>query len=364
MLRTEAELSGRAPERQAGTLEQLADAVRRHGPLTADELAERTQPEVRDQVPAWLTELEGARRLIRVRLGGVSPERADQWAAVEDAGRLRDALGVALPVGVPEVFTEIVPDPVGDLLRRHARTHGPFTAAQAAARFGWGVAVVTETLRRLERLGVLVQGRLRPDVLGGTGDEFCDADVLRTLRRRSLAALRAEVEPVAPQALGVFLPRWQGVQPVGRSGRSSATGSLRGVDGVARVVEQLAGAVLPASALETHVLPARVTDYSPAMLDELTAAGEVVWAGHGALAGHDGLISLHPAAVADLTLPPVPGPARRAPARRDPRGPRRRRRLVPRRARRARPPAAARRGLAEPGRGRRRRSGTSCGPAT
>ena len=141
---------------------------------------------------------------------------------------------------------------------------------------------------------MLVQGRLRPDVLGGTGDEFCDADVLRTLRRRSLAALRAEVEPVDPQALGVFLPRWQGVQPVGRSGRGSATGTLRGVDGVARVVEQLAGAVLPASALETHVLPARVTDYSPAMLDELTAAGEVVWAGHGALAGHDGLVSPAP----------------------------------------------------------------------
>ena len=191
------------------------------------------------------------------------PERAEQWAAVEDAGRLRDALGVALPVGVPEVFTEVVPDPVGDLLRRHARTRGPFTAASAAARFGWGVAIVTEALRRLERVGVLVQGRLRPDVLGGTGDEFCDADVLRQLRRRSLAALRAEVEPVAPQALGVFLPRWQGVHPVGRSARASATGSLRGVDGVARVVEQLAGSVLPASALETHVLPARVPDYVP-----------------------------------------------------------------------------------------------------
>lgn len=302
VLRTEAELSGRAPERQAGTLEQLADAVRRHGPLTASEVAERVKPEVRDAVPGWLVELESARRLIRVRLGGVVPERAEQWAAIEDAGRLRDALGVALPVGVPEVFTEVVPDPVGDLLRRYARTHGPFTAAQAAARFGWGVAVVTETLRRLEGRGVLVQGRLRPDVLGGTGDEFCDADVLRTLRRRSLAALRAEVEPVDPQALGVFLPRWQGVQPVGRVGRSSATGTLRGVDGVARVVEQLAGAVMPASALETHVLPARVTDYTPAMLDELTAAGEVVWAGHGALAGHDGLVSVHPTAVADLTL--------------------------------------------------------------
>nr|WP_051274850.1 ATP-dependent helicase [Cellulomonas sp. URHD0024] len=305
VLRTEAELSGRAPERQAGSLEQVADVVRRHGPLSTSEVAERVQPAVVGQVPNWLSSLEGARRLIRVRLGGVAPERAEQWAAVEDAGRLRDALGVALPVGVPEVFTELVPDPVGDLLRRHARTRGPFTAAAAAARFGWGVAIVTESLRRLERSGVLVQGRLRPDVLGGTGDEFCDADVLRQLRRRSLAALRAEVEPVAPQTLGVFLPRWQGVHPVGWSARSSATGTLRGVDGVARVVEQLAGSVIPASALETHVLPARVPDYVPAMLDELTAAGEVVWAGHGALAGHDGLVSLHPASVADLTLPPL-----------------------------------------------------------
>ncbi|WP_028046982.1 ATP-dependent helicase [Cellulomonas sp. URHE0023] len=310
VVRTEAELSGRAPERQAGSMEQVADVVRRHGPLTTAEVAERVQPSVTEQLPDWLASLEAARRLIRVRLGGVAPDRTEQWAAVEDAGRLRDALGVALPIGVPEVFTEVVPDPVGDLLRRHARTRGPFTAASAAARFGWGVAIVTETLRRLERLGVLVQGRLRPDVLGGTGDEFCDADVLRQLRRRSLAALRAEVEPVAPQALGVFLPRWQGVRPVGRADRASATGSLRGVDGVARVVEQLAGSVLPASALETHVLPARVSDYVPAMLDELTAAGEVVWAGHGALAGHDGLVSLHPAGVADLTLPPVdPGAA-------------------------------------------------------
>jgi ATP-dependent Lhr-like helicase len=302
VLRTEAEISGRAPDRQAGSLEQLADAVRRQGPLTQDELAERVRPELRGEVAGWLDELERARRVIRVRLSGVPAERTVQWAAIEDAGRLRDALGVALPVGVPEVFTEVLPDPVGDLLRRHARTHGPFTAASAAARFGWGVAVVSEALGRLEAIGVLVQGRLRPEVLGGTGDEYCDADVLRTLRRRSLAALRAEVEPVPPAALGVFLPRWQGVHP---AGTSSATG-LRGVDGVARAVEQLAGAVVPASALETHVLPARVKDYSPAMLDELTAAGEVLWAGHGRLAGQDGLVSLHPAAVADLTLPVRP----------------------------------------------------------
>jgi len=295
----EAELGALAPERQATSLEQLADVLRRQGPLALAEVRARVADEHRAEASAWLAELEAARRLIRVRLGGVAPDRAEQWAAVEDAGRLRDALGVALPVGVPEVFTGVLPDPLGDLLRRHARTHGPFAASAVAARFGLGVAVVAEALNRLVGTGVLVQGRLRPDVLGGTGDEYCDADVLRMLRRRSLAALRAEVEPVPPQALGVFLPAWQGV----RATRGGGAGGLRGVDGVARAVEQLAGAVVPASALETWVLPSRVADYSPALLDELTAAGEVVWAGHGSLAGHDGLVSLHPAAVADLTLP-------------------------------------------------------------
>ncbi|WP_448060055.1 Lhr family helicase [Cellulomonas hominis] len=319
VLLVEAEVSGLAPNRQARSVEELADAVRRHGPLPLAEVEARVREDVRPQTAAWLAELADARRLIRVRLGGLPADRAEQWAAVEDAGRLRDALGVALPVGVPEVFTEVVPDPLGDLLRRHARTHGPFPAAAVAARFGLGVAVVTEPLQRLERAGVLAQGRIRPDVLGGTGDEYCDADVLRTLRRRSLAALRSEVEPVGQEALGVFLPRWHGIDPppVGRvagSGPGAApttpaarSRSLRGVDGLARAVEQLAGAVLPASAVETHVLPARVADYSPAMLDELTSAGEVLWAGHGALAGNDGLVSLHLAASADLTLaPPAP----------------------------------------------------------
>lgn len=302
VLRTEAELAGTAPDRQAGTLEQLADVLRRHGPLTEADARERVRPDVRDQVGPWLVALEDARRALRVRVAGAAADRTEQWAAIEDAGRLRDALGVALPVGVPEVFTEVLPDPLGDLVRRYARTHGPFATGDVAARLGLPVAVVGEVLRRLEGSGALVQGRLRPEVLGGTGDDFCDAEVLRTLRRRSLAALRSQVEPVDPRALGVFLPRWQGVHPVSASGRTTG---LRGVDGVARVVEQLAGAVLPASAWETHVLPARVGDYHPAMLDELTSAGEVLWAGHGALAGHDGLVSLHPAAVADLTLPLV-----------------------------------------------------------
>ncbi|MBC7291010.1 MAG: DEAD/DEAH box helicase, partial [Actinotalea sp.] len=309
--RTEAELSGTAPDRRARDLEGVADVVRRHGPLTLAEVRDRVREDHRGDVDTWLAELVATRRVLLVRHGD-----RDWWAAVEDAGRLRDALGVALPVGVPEVFTELVPDPLGDLLRRHARTHGPFTAAQVAERFGVGLGVVTEVLRRLESLRVLAFGRLRPESLGGTGEDWCDLDVLRVLRRRSLAALRAEVEPVAQQGLGVFLPRWQGVvehavavdpvaAPEGTSDRARRPRTrLRGVDGVARVVEQLAGAAVPASALETLVLPARVQDYAPAMLDELTSAGEVLWAGHGALAGRDGLVSLHPAATADLTLAP------------------------------------------------------------
>lgn len=295
---TEAQLTGTAPDRRARGVEEVADVLRRHGPLTRAEVAARTRPPDHAQLDGWLADLEGARRLIRVRVG----DRGDLWAAVEDAGRLRDALGVALPVGIPEVFTEVVPDSLGDLVRRHARTHGPFTVADVATRFGLGAAVATETLRRLEAAGSLVVGRIRPAALGGTGEDFCDPEVLRTLRRRSLAALRAEVEPVPPEALGVFLPRWQGVTPAGGPPRHG------GAEGLLRVVEQLAGAAIPASALETLVLPARLPDYDPRALDELVAAGEVLWAGHAPLAGNDGIVSLHPAGTADLTLANPDGP--------------------------------------------------------
>ncbi|WP_229737888.1 Lhr family helicase [Isoptericola cucumis] len=314
--RTEAELQALAPERRARDAEGLWDVLRRSGPHPAAALRDRTRDDRREEVAAWLAELEAARRVIRVRLGGIPADRQDeveQWAVVEDAGRLRDALGVALPVGVPETFTEPVPDPLGDLLRRHARTHGPFGAADVARRLGLGVAVAAQTLTRLETAGVLVRGRLRPESLGGTGDEWCDPEVLRTLRRRSLAALRAEVEPVDQEALGVFLPRWQGIATsAGTSSRgaTSAGGTLRGHDGVLRAVEQLAGAAVPASALETLVLPARVADYSPALLDELTTAGDVLWCGHARLPGSgggDGMVSLHLADDAPLTLPPLPG---------------------------------------------------------
>ncbi|MGK5497583.1 ATP-dependent helicase [Streptomyces sp. URMC 125] len=250
-------------------VEGVADALRVLGPLTGGELAERGAG------AGWAEELERARRAIRVRIAG-----REHWAAVEDAGRLRDALGAALPVGVPEAFTEPVPDPLGDLLARYARTHGPFTTAGAAARFGLGAAVADGALQRLASAGRLVQGEFHPS---GVEQEWCDAGVLRRLRRRSLAALREELEPVPPAALAAFLPQWQHLD---------AGGGLRGVDGLLRAVEQLQGAPVPASALERLVLPSRVAGYHPGMLDELTAAGEVLWAGAGALPGKDGWVRL------------------------------------------------------------------------
>ncbi|MFD5944393.1 ATP-dependent helicase [Streptomyces collinus] len=277
----ERELQWRTDDRRVKDAEGVADLLRLLGPLTEAELSERGAE------PQWAQELAGARRAIRVRIAG-----QDHWAAIEDAGRLRDALGTALPVGVPEAFTEPVKDPLGDLLARYARTHGPFTSATAAARFGLGVAVTEGALQRLAAAGRVVQGEFHP---AGIGQEWCDAAVLRRLRRRSLAALRHELEPVPPAALAQFLPQWQHI------GKGH---SLRGIDGLVRAIEQVQGASVPASALEKLVLPSRVVNYTPAMLDELTAAGEVVWAGAGSLPGKDGWVSLYLADAAPLLLPP------------------------------------------------------------
>jgi ATP-dependent Lhr-like helicase len=284
---TEAELQRTAPDRRARDAEAVADLLRLLGPLSDAELADRCADP--GAAAGWVRALAESRRAIQVRIAG-----EQRWAAVEDAGRLRDALGVPLPVGVPEAFTEPVPAPLLDLVARHARTHGPFAAADVAARFGIGVAVAVDALRRLAADGRVVEGDLAPgDRSGGGAPQWwCDASVLRLLRRRCLAALRHEVEPVEPAALARFLPSWQHVG-----------GRLRGVDGVLRVVEQLAGCLLPASALERLVLPARVAGYLPAWLDELTAAGEVAWSGHGTLPGADGWVALHPADAAPLTLP-------------------------------------------------------------
>ena len=274
----EAEVALLDPDRRAKDAEGVADLLRRLGDLSTAEAVQR------GATPVWLAELEDARRAIRVRVAG-----EERWIAIEDASRYLDALGTPLPVGVPEIFREPVADPLGDLVSRYGRTHGPFVPGDVAGRFGLGTAVVIATLQRLASHGRVVAGELRP---GGSGVEWCDADVLRRIRRRSLARLREEVEPVAPEVLGRFLPQWQGI----------GTSGGRGVDAVLRAVEQLAGAAVPASALETLVLPSRVHGYQPSMLDELTSSGEVVWTGAGALPGKDGWVVLAPVDVAPLVL--------------------------------------------------------------
>jgi ATP-dependent Lhr-like helicase len=288
VVETERRLQWLSAERVPRDAEDAAELLRLLGDLSTVEAVERGAR------AEWLTELEAARRAIRVRIAG-----EERWLAVEDAGRVRDALGVALPVGLPLAYLEPVADPLGDLVARYARTRGPFTAAAGAARFGLGVFVVEQALKRLSAAGRVVSGEFSP---AGTGSEWCDAEVLRLLRRRSLAALRREIEPVPPRALARFLPSWQHIG-----------GGSRGIEAVAAAIEQLQGVAVPASALERLVLPARVRDYSPAYLDELCAAGEVVWAGAGSIPGGDGWVSLAFADTAPLLLAPPDPEAAAAP---------------------------------------------------
>lgn len=278
---TERELQRLAEDRRARDAEGVADLLRLLGPLTTPEVTERATADPRE----WLAALESRRRAMQVSFAG-----EQWWVAIEDASRMRDALGVPLPIGTPAAFIEPVDDPLGDLVGRYARTHGPFTLVDAAARFGLGTSVVRDVLQRLAQERRVVEGEFRPS---GAGSEWCDSEVLRRLRRRSLAAARREVEPVDPAALGRFLPDWQHVG-----------GGLRGIDGVAAVIDQLAGVPIPASAWESLVLPSRVRDYSPAMLDELTTTGEVLWSGAGQISGNDGWVRLHLADSAPVTLPP------------------------------------------------------------
>lgn len=345
--KTEMELQRLVPDRRVRGMEGVADLLRLLGPLSVEEVAERLEGAVApdaalpsgdtlegdtldteddepkdspapphgsiDDAGNHLAALLKANRALKVTIGGV-----ERFSAVEDAARLRDAIGVPLPMGVPLAFIEPVQDPLGDLVSRYARTHGPFTASEAAARLGLGVAVVNTALKRLADDGRVVEGEFRPHAVAEQpaestdstvmsldappSSEWCDAEVLRKLRRRSLAALRAEVEPVDTAAYGRFLPAWQNVTAPGKS-RSQA---LRGLDGIITAVDQLSGVPIPASAWEPLVLSSRVADYKPAMLDELMAAGELLWSGAGSLPGNDGWISLHVADSAELTLNPSP----------------------------------------------------------
>ncbi len=280
---THRQLQHLSPDRQAHDAEAVADLLRLLGPLTEDEIAERSTAA---DVGGWLEGLRATRRAVTVSYAGRT-----WWVAIEDIGRLRDGVGIAVPPGVPVGFTAPVADPLTELLGRYARTRGPFTTSDAAARFGLGLRVAADVLGRLAIDGRLTRGEFTdlPEP-----DQWCDAEVLRMLRRRSLAALRAQVEPVSTAAYGRFLPTWQQVGAHGSSG----------IDGLASVIEQLAGAPMPASAIEPLVLSQRVRDYQPAMLDELLATGEVTWSGAGMISGSDGWIALHTADTAPLSLAP------------------------------------------------------------
>ena len=211
---------------------------------------------------------------MQVRVAGIG-----SWAAVEDTGRLRDALGVQPPQGTPQVFLETVEDPLGDVVGRYARTHGPFTAESVAEHFGLPIGVVTTALSALESAGRLIPGAFRP---GGHGQEWVDAEVLRRLKRRSLAALRQEIEAVEQGALGRFLPAWQGI---GRTTRHD-------VGALTEVIRTLQGSAVPASIIERDVLPARM-EYRPELLDQLMVAGEIVWVGRGPIGPRAGRIALY-----------------------------------------------------------------------
>ncbi len=266
----------------------LHDALRLLGDLSLEELKARSA--VPGSVEEWVASLQQQNRVLSVGIAGT-----DRYIAVEDAARFRDALGAAMPMGVPLTFLEPVADPLGDLVARYARTHGPFVAEDVSARLALGVAVVRTTLHDLEVDGRVLEGEFRP---GGSGAEWIDVEVLRRLRRMSLAAYRKEVEPASPETLARFSLAWQRVGPHGP--RHASLESLIGV------IEQLQGTLIPASVFERQALAARLPGYQPSMLDSLGASGELVWCGHGAIGSDDGWITLALADDAPAVLPPAP----------------------------------------------------------
>jgi ATP-dependent Lhr-like helicase len=259
---------------RARSADAMHDLCLRLGDLTRAELALRV---VDASLLESIDRLVRSRRLLELRIAG---ER--RLIAAEDAARYRDGLGIPLPPGLPAAFMEQVAQPVLELVRRYARTHGPFKLREAADRFALDAAAVEKALHQLAEEGRVLEGGFRP---GGLHQEWCDAEILRLIRRKSLAKLRREVEPVEQHTLARFLTHWQGLL----APRRSATAHL---DALLDAIESLQGAPLPASLLETSILPARIADYSSAGLDTLIAAGEVAWAGVEPLGERDGRIAL------------------------------------------------------------------------
>ncbi len=279
----ELELQCIAEGRRARSPDELHDVLRKVGDLSRTEVELRCQADAAEAVAggtgvgsivdSWLAELIGGKRAIEVAVGG-----EQRYVVADDAARYRDALGCSLPMGLPAAYTEPVPRPLEELVGRYARTHGPFVTAEVARRFGVPPERAAGALAALEGEERLVVGEFRPD---GVTREFCDVDVLRQLRRRSLAALRREVEPVEQEAFARFLPAWHGI-PAER----------RGMESLVETIGVLSGSALVASSLEVDVLPNRVRGFRPSMLDELCTAGELVWVGAGGVGARDGRVRL------------------------------------------------------------------------
>ena len=391
LVQTQQRLQRTGERYRAYGVEGVADLLRQLGPLSAQELSLRLRTDslqaaahgsqdlgesedsehYGEEYGAHASTAEAralAEELVRSRrafsfmgAAGGSAEPQLYYAAVEDAARLRDGLGIMPAAALPTALLEPVAEPLEDLVSRYARTHIPFTAQQAAEHFSRltpvGVGVLTPVLQRLQRQRRLSSGEFLPEVLrasGTVGVEWVDAQVLRTIRARSLAALREEIEPVSAQVYGVFLPSWQNVRslsvrvarslpeasaygafipsrraatvvgervaplgsaepnPMAENGAENGTthagqDSASATEDLLTAIDQLAGVRVPASALETLILPARVPGYQPYMLDELMASGRVFFTGAGQLGGgsaqkSDGWIRLHLSESSSLTL--------------------------------------------------------------
>jgi ATP-dependent Lhr-like helicase len=276
LLQVEEDLQHRSQRTQATSRDALGDVLRTVGDLSEEELSERVL--VGLDARELLGALEHERRALRVRIGG-----EERLIAADDAGLYRDALGCPLPGGLPSVFTADVPDALLKLVSRYARTHGPFASEELLKRYR---VDTSSALRELERAGELVRGELRP---GGAGREWCDIQVLRRLRRASLATLRKEIEPVDERALSAFMPSWQGVDRW-RPGSERRAG---GVERLREVLVPLQGLALPVASWERDVFACRTGSYSPSWLDSLCASGEVVWVGAGSLGRNSGRVVLY-----------------------------------------------------------------------
>ncbi|WIM68371.1 ATP-dependent helicase [Corynebacterium breve] len=272
---------------KAKTSEQFADTLRMTGPVPIEELALYTE------VPIDSVEKSLSGRIMRVRIGG-----RDHLAQVLDAPLLRDGLGIPVPPGVA-AQVDTITDALAQLVGRWVRTRGPFTLRDLAHAFGLAIGAAYSALQPLIDEEKVIEGRYRQGV---EEQEYCAVEVLRIIRSRSLAAARAQTRPVTQAALARFAADWANVAPVGQRP------VLRGADGVYTVIEQLAGVRLPASAWESMVLPQRVGDYSPTMLDELTLSGEVLIVGEGKAGARDPWLMLLPADYAEQLTPLVDEP--------------------------------------------------------